>query len=459
MAKDRALDLAAGDARKKLQEVEDRIDDMKRTAKAENRELSRRESAEIRTLAVVAEVVRRELDDLDRRGAFDPRKAQEWRDGARIEDGRPPTVLRREERVSDWCESRGMGLQGFSDSMRSELDDPSRFSLGRQIRGWISGQWDADSELERRSLQESVAASGGYLLPAPLSSRVIDLVRNQMQTMKAGVVTMPMELPTLALPRLTAGPGVEWHAESSPVNFQTESFDRVTLSAKLVETLVKISVELFLDVPSESAALIENALVQAIAVEIDRVILRGDPGATPAQPTGVLHQAGVTLTAFGGANGGSLASWDTLVDAASTVRNNNMEPSAFILAPRSEQSLAKIKTTMGDYVAPPASIAEIARLTTNQIPTNLTVGTSSDCSEVYCGDFSQTVLGWRLGVGFGQFNPPSVPGSESGQTTGAVRVLDERFADTLEVGLICMARVDVGLLHPQAFDVVTGIRP
>jgi hypothetical protein len=46
MAKDRQLDLAAGDARKKLREVEDRIDEMGRTAKAEGRELSRRESAE-----------------------------------------------------------------------------------------------------------------------------------------------------------------------------------------------------------------------------------------------------------------------------------------------------------------------------------------------------------------------------------------------------------------------------
>jgi hypothetical protein len=38
-----------------------------------------------------------------------------------------------------------------------------------------------------------------------------------------------------------------------------------------------------------------------------------------------------------------------------------------------------------------------------------------------------------------------------------VRVLTERFADTLEVGLLTYLRADVQLQHPEGFNVITGV--
>jgi hypothetical protein len=39
------------------------------------------------------------------------------------------------------------------------------------------------------------------------------------------------------------------------------------------------------------------------------------------------------------------------------------------------------------------------------------------------------------------------------------RVLDQRFADTLEIGLLAYLRADVQLQHPEGFNVITGVRP
>jgi hypothetical protein len=55
------------------------------------------------------------------------------------------------------------------------------------------------------------------------------------------------------------------------------------------------------------------------------------------------------------------------------------------MAPRLPQSLAKLRDTTNQYIDPPRYLDGLPRLQSKQIPINLTVGTSSDCSEVYTG--------------------------------------------------------------------------
>jgi hypothetical protein len=76
---------------------------------------------------------------------------------------------------------------------------------------------------------------------------------------------------------------------------------------------------------------------------------------------------------------------------------------------------------------------------TNQIPTNLTTGTSTDTSEIYVGEWPMLYLGLR---------------------TGPLLIrLAERYADNGQFGLIIGFRGDVQLAQPAAFNVVAGVRP
>jgi HK97 family phage major capsid protein len=165
--------------------------------------------------------------------------------------------------------------------------------------------------------------------------------------------------------------------------------------------------------------------------------LRGT-GSAP-EPRGVLNQSGVTLTAHG-ANGTAITNYDFWLDAVGTVRGNNFEPNAQIQAPRSATSLSKLKeATTNAYMAPPAGLAGIPRLNTKQIPINLTVGTSTDCSEIYTGDWSQLMVGIR--------------------TDFQLLFLRERFvADNLQYAFLAYLRADVQLAQPAAFNVDTGVR-
>jgi len=189
---------------------------------------------------------------------------------------------------------------------------------------------------------------------------------------------------------------------------------------------------------------IARSFAAQVALELDRVALRGS--GTAPEPRGVLNQSGVTLLAHG-ANGSTIGSppaagvmgWEFLVDAVATVRNANFEPNAQLMAPRTPQSLAKLRDTTNQYIAPPSYLDGIPRLTTKQIPINLTTGTSTDTSEVYTGQWDQLMVGIR--------------------TDFRLLFLRERFvADNLQYAFLAYLRADAQLAQPAAFAVDQGVR-
>jgi HK97 family phage major capsid protein len=336
----------------------------------------------------------------------------------------PGPYLTREQKVADWAQTRGLV---------PDADRPLNFD--RYLRGIATGEWDGADE--ERALSEGTLTAGGHLVPTPLAANVIDLARNASRVFQAGAVTVPMTSKTLKVPRLTSENAPVWHAENAAITDLDLVFDSVTFTAQTLVRTIKLSVELFEDADPSSEAVIANSFAQQIALELDRVALRGS-GTSP-EPRGVLNQSGITTTTHG-ANGAVIANYDFWLDSVGTVRGNNFEPNAQIQAPRSEQSLSKLKeATTNAYLDPPAALANVPRLQTKQIPINLTVGTSTDCTEVYTAQWNQLMIGIR--------------------TDFQLRFLPERFlADNLQYAFVAYLRADVQLAQPTAFVVDTGVR-
>jgi HK97 family phage major capsid protein len=351
--------------------------------------------------------------------------------------GTDDVALTREQRFADWYERRhgsfGIAGDGFSTL------DVRDFSLGR-ITGALLGRLDRRelSDVEQRAMAEGIDASGGFLVPEYLSSTVIDRVRNKAQVIAAGALTVPMDSDTLNLARLAGGNSAAWKAENAPVTESDQTWERVQLKTKTAVVLQRLSQELFEDLSPEGAKVIENEIVQALALKLDLAALRGS--GTDPEPRGIRNQTGVNIVSLG-ANGAIPTNYDFLIDALSAVRDANGAPSAAIYASRTAKTLDKLKDSTGQPLRQPASVAELAKFVSNQIPVNLTQGTSTDCSEGYVGDFANVLIGVRPTIGV------------------RVKVLSERYADNLQVGLIAWIRADVGLAHPEHLSVVTGIRP
>ncbi len=270
-------------------------------------------------------------------------------------------------------------------------------------------------------------------MPAPLASRVIDLARNQTRVIQAGATTVPMTSSTLRIPRLTGEGAPAWKTENASITDVDMTFDSVTLTARTMVRLVKLSVELFEDADPSAQDVIARAFAAQMAVELDRVALRGS--GTPPEPLGIKGTSGVTTTTHG--TNGTAISYDFLLDAAGAVRAAGFEPDAHIVAPRSVTSLGKLKDSTGAYLAAPVGTLPI--LPTRTVPINGTTGSSSDTSEVYTGQWDQLLIGVR--------------------TDFRIEFLRERFlADSLQVAFLASWRGDVAVAQPTAFVVDTGVR-
>lgn len=318
--------------------------------------------------------------------------------------------------------------------------------LGRIVRAIAFGDRRGLSDLEIRAMNEGTDAAGGYTVPDVLGAQFIDRLRPALVTLRAGAQTIPMTSDTLHLARV-ATPGVTplaWKAENLPITESAIALERVTFTAHTLPCLIKMSVELSEDSVNIDR-IIDRELSTALGAELDRVALRGS-GVAP-EPKGIRFQTGVPLQGSG--TDGTALTYDPILDAGFTVLGANVPPENLkvIYNARSGKSLAKLKEASTQaYLVPPAAFTGWGPpLITNQIPNNLTVGTSTDCSEIYVGDFSELLIGLRTSFRI-------EVSRQAGDATSSA------FTN-LQLWVRCYLRADVQIGHPEAFVVMLGVRP
>jgi HK97 family phage major capsid protein len=109
------------------------------------------------------------------------------------------------------------------------------------------------------------------------------------------------------------------------------------------------------------------------------------------------------------------------------------------LSPRFLTVLAGLLDTTNQPRQQPKILDNTKFIATSQIPNNLTVSASTDCSEIYLGDFSTVIYFMREGV--------------------SMQLLKELYAGTGEISFACYIRVDVAVTYPATLAVVTSVKP
>lgn len=361
-------------------------------------------------------------------GAGEPaRIGQEprFRRGTSQADG---VTLAPEQRMADWA-AKQPDPSGFT------VADADEFCIGNIMRALVEPRFRSElSDVERRALAEGTDSAGGFISPEVLSVNFIDKVRKAGRVFEAGATTVPLDSDTHSIPRLSGDPTFSWRNENTAFGDTDATFERVTFDPQSGGFIVKTSEELYQDMVAGAGAIIENALIQTAALELDRVALRGT-GTTP-EPRGVLNQSGVTLTSMG-ANGATPAYSDVMA-AITRLLTDNRQPNAWMHAPRTSQKFAGLTDSTGQPLNPPKPVADLTEYVTSQIPVNLTTGTSTDTSEIYVGYWPDLLVGIRLGI--------------------QLRLLQERYADNGQFAWRVFLRADVQLAHPESFEVITGVR-
>lgn len=305
------------------------------------------------------------------------------------------------------------------------------------LRG-IAGQ--RLTEGVRNALSEGTNSAGGYAVPTVLFPQILQALvpASSLLLAGAGIVDVTdnpaKQYNTAAISTI---PTAAWRLEAGAVSESGPTFRNVPAVPQSLSFLFKVSRELLADAVNLEPAL-QTAIAQAFAQEIDRVGLRG--AGTPPEPTGLLNTSGIQ-TVTNGANGASIATtaYANFISAIQALLAANAPtPNAFIMAPRSLTTLAGLLDSQNNARRVPPIIADQPFFATSQIPINLTVGTSSDCSEIYTGDFTKIVYVMR--------ERPSI------------QLARELYAGTGQIGFICHTRLDVAVMYPAAFAVITGVR-
>lgn len=320
-------------------------------------------------------------------------------------------------------------LYGPGDRLASAA--PGGVSMGAVLAGLLRGPKSDDV---RNILVTGTDSAGGFSVPRLVSGTFIDRLRAATRVIEAGAQTLPLEGRT-RLVRIDTDPAVAWRAEAAAVTQADPAYSALDLNPKSLDVLVRVSEELLQD-SVNLEAMLEASLLGAMSVELDRAAMFGAGSAT--EPLGVFGTAGVTSLSMG-TNGAVPSSWDNILDLLFEIETRNAAPSAAIMHPRTLRTYRKLKDSTGQPLRTPAPLDTLPMLATTSVPIAQTQGTSNDASTILLGDWRNLIIGVRQQL--------------------TIRVLDQTFAATREVGFMASLRADFGVAVPGSFARLIGIRP
>jgi len=314
---------------------------------------------------------------------------------------------------------------------REEQAEAPEFNVGAMLRSMLTGEGAAADSPERRAILGNTDANGAVMLPELVGAGLIDALLPQTVVHEAGALAYPMKAGKETLPGIDTLPTPGWRGWGDDVAESDPTFRGVELNAKTLAVRFSVPVEFIEDVSREANLGIEQTLVQALALEVDRAAMLGT--GEDNQPQGLYGTDGVNETALGA----TPESWASLLAAYFAVRKRNAKPSAFVMSERDQETHAGLTATDGQPLRLPPAIENIPQLSTTSVPSDL--GTGTDEGLIFTGQWDQLVVGYRPTVG--------------------VRVLRTLDPNTLTNTVVAFVRADVGVLRPAAFEVVSGVLP
>lgn len=185
-----------------------------------------------------------------------------------------------------------------------------------------------------------------------------------------------------------------------------------------------------------------------MALEIDKRILFGGMltasgpegfNFTDGGPKGILKylidNAAGNILGNGQANGTSqtATTWfRELQQLVFSVKKRNESVTALVSNDALQQQYVDAYDSQGRVLDMPRNLAALPWYTTNSVP-SFTQGTLTTATDVFAGDWSQVLLGQRMGL--------------------EIRVLTERYAENGQVGILAYWRGDVAVARPTAMGV------
>ena len=250
----------------------------------------------------------------------------------------------------------------------------------------------------------------GYFVPNEILAGYIELLRAESVVMGMGATVLDnlTGIP-VTLPKQTGGATGYWVGENEQITSSELTTGMISLTPKKVGALVKISNETLKYTNPSAEALIRNDLFTTIALKIDYTCLKGSGSAN--EPTGIANVSDINTVAIG--TSGGAPTFDLLYDMQYALQEDNAYRGklGYLFHPATRRRLVKTKVaqfttdTDGEYIIQPMTsesslvswMGHPYKMTT-QIPINLTKGNSTNCTEIYFGNWAEMIIGMWGGI-------------------------------------------------------------
>lgn len=331
----------------------------------------------------------------------------------------------------NWHRAGGFEKE-ISDAVEKRLGKaPRSLYIPLSIRAALTGNLAGTSSVGLNAVETQ-------LLP------LIEILRNQIKVRQLGATVLSGLVGNLAIPRQLAANTLSWTGEdpSTANTFTALTLEQITLSPKTAMASTAYSRQAAIQVSPDVSNMVLSDLASVVAIGIDAAALMGTGASN--QPTGVYSASGTTARAIG-TNGGNL-DWANAVGYETDYATYNADTipgSPVLLTSPGVRGKAKqtLKTpTYGSiYLWEGAEVNGYRAEVTNQLPTNVTKGTSTTiCHAAIFGNWSQLLIG---------------------EWGGALDVLIDPYTYATQnmIAVHAFAMVDVAVRLPRAFVVTKDL--
>lgn len=333
-------------------------------------------------------------------------------------------------------------LLGKNDRLRPlhEADEEHSWAeevgIGGLVRALVLGP---QTDAEKRALGETPSSAGGFAVPTIVAEQVIDKLRPLNALTQAGAQTITLDAAETRFAIWSADPTFNWIAGDGGVPVDPDAkaaFGMVAFQPRTMLAIIPVGRTLFEDAPNAPAAL-ERAIALGLANEIDRIGFNGGK-ASNAEPLGMRYTIDFPTIAPAGGNGAAPADYSLVLQALQTIQNaNGRPPTALILNPHVSFELNNLQDTLHQPLRRPPSIEQLPFMVTSQLSQDETEGSSNVASSAYLGDFTDFWIGVRSQL--------------------SIRLLQEYFAPTNQIGIAATMRVDVATMRLGSFCRIKGL--
>lgn len=265
---------------------------------------------------------------------------------------------------------------------------------GRSLRGNAQATIPLDVMYGRDLLVGTGTLGGNTVGTDVLGGQFIDVLRNKTFVVQAGATVLSGLQGAIAIPSKTAGATSYWVAEGTAPTEGAITFGQVTMSPKTVGAWVDFSRKLMLQSSIDVEMMVRNDLYASLGLEIDRAAING--AGTGSEPAGILASTSVGTTTIG-AQGGA-PTWASIVELETKVADGNADAGAlayfFNSKTRGKLKTVAKSTAVTDFIWERDNTVNGYRVfVTNQLPSNLTKGTTSSLSGAIFGNWADLMIG------------------------------------------------------------------